>query len=203
MKIVLQVFQCTAMWPNSKRASQEPCASMILWRVHRDGVEKVIQLTIWCDGVRNDLTYYRSATTLQTWCGFLSASYCSRHCSPFKVNHFHIIHLLVWKILSSREMYFFRTIYYACRGVNSFLKLGWGASSNAAYRCCPAAPSILPKYGGQLPPYPPPLTPLRVNRKYIQLIVHENDLLFRYLSHHLTWQFSSISEDLHRFARNL
>ena len=38
---------------------------------------------------------------------------------------------------------------------------------------------------------------------YIQLNLHETDLLFQYLSHHLTWQCSSISEDLHRFARNL
>ena len=37
----------------------------------------------------------------------------------------------------------------------------------------------------------------------LQLNLHETDLLFRYLSHHLTWHCSSISEDLHRFARNL
>ena len=37
----------------------------------------------------------------------------------------------------------------------------------------------------------------------IQLNLHETDLLFRYLRHHLTWHCSSISEDLHRFARNL
>ena len=37
----------------------------------------------------------------------------------------------------------------------------------------------------------------------IQLNLHETDLLFRYLSHHLTWQCSSISENLDRFARNL
>ena len=34
----------------------------------------------------------------------------------------------------------------------------------------------------------------------LQLNLHETDLLFRYLSHHLTWHCSSI-EDLHRFAR--
>ena len=33
-----------------------------------------------------------------------------------------------------------------------------------------------------------------------QLNLHETDLLFRYLSHHLTWHCFSISEDLHRFA---
>ena len=38
---------------------------------------------------------------------------------------------------------------------------------------------------------------------FVQLNLHETDLLFWYLSHHLTWQCSSISEDLHRFARNL
>ena len=38
--------------------------------------------------------------------------------------------------------------------------------------------------------------------KQLQLNLHETDLLFRYLSHHLTWQCSSISEDLHRCARN-
>ena len=37
----------------------------------------------------------------------------------------------------------------------------------------------------------------------VLLNLHETDLLFRYLSHHLTWHCSSISEDLHRFARNL
>ena len=37
----------------------------------------------------------------------------------------------------------------------------------------------------------------------IQLNLHETDLLFRYLSHHLTWHCSSISENLQRFARNL
>ena len=37
----------------------------------------------------------------------------------------------------------------------------------------------------------------------VQLNLHETDLLFWYLSHHLTWHCSSISEDLHRFARNL
>jgi hypothetical protein len=40
------------------------------------------------------------------------------------------------------------------RGVNSFIKLGGGASSNATRRHCPAASSILPKSGGQLPPSP-------------------------------------------------
>ena len=37
----------------------------------------------------------------------------------------------------------------------------------------------------------------------VQLNLHETYLLFRYLSHHLTWYCFSISEDLHRFARNL
>ena len=37
----------------------------------------------------------------------------------------------------------------------------------------------------------------------VQLNLHEIDLLFRYLNHHLTWHCSSISEDLHWFARNL
>ena len=37
----------------------------------------------------------------------------------------------------------------------------------------------------------------------LQLNLHETDLLFCYLSHHLTWHLSSISEDLHRFARRL
>ena len=139
---IMKVFQCD-------RIVREQAQSHVrVWDcgVHSDGVEKVIQLTIWCDGVRNDLTYYRSATTLQTWCGFLSASYCSRHCSPFKVNHFHIIYLLVWKILSSREMYLFRTIYYACRGVNSFFKLA--RSSNMAL-------CILTKCDGAIAPLSP------------------------------------------------
>ena len=35
----------------------------------------------------------------------------------------------------------------------------------------------------------------------LQLILHETDLLFRYLSHHLKWHCSSIYEDLHRFAQ--
>ena len=38
-------------------------------------------------------------------------------------------------------------------------------------------------------------------RYFVQLNLHETDLLFRYLSHHLTWHCSSISEDLHRFAQ--
>ena len=37
----------------------------------------------------------------------------------------------------------------------------------------------------------------------VQLNLHVTDLLFRYLSHHLTWHCFSISKDLHRFARNL
>ena len=37
----------------------------------------------------------------------------------------------------------------------------------------------------------------------VQLNLHETNLLFQYLSHHLTWHCSSISKDLHRFARNL
>ena len=32
----------------------------------------------------------------------------------------------------------------------------------------------------------------------VKLHLHETDLLFRYLCHHLTWHCSSISEDLHR-----
>ena len=39
--------------------------------------------------------------------------------------------------------------------------------------------------------------------KYVQLNLHETDLLFWYLSHHLTWHCSSISEDVYRFARHL
>ena len=35
---------------------------------------------------------------------------------------------------------------------------------------------------------------------FVQLNLHETDLSFRYLSHHLTWHCSSISEDLHKFA---
>ena len=35
----------------------------------------------------------------------------------------------------------------------------------------------------------------------IKSTVHEIDLLFRYLNHHLTWHCSSISEDLHRFQQ--
>ena len=35
----------------------------------------------------------------------------------------------------------------------------------------------------------------------VQLNLHETDLLFQYLSHHLTWHCSSIYEDLHRFAQ--
>ena len=41
------------------------------------------------------------------------------------------------------------------RGVNSFL----GGSSNAARRRCPAAPSILPKYGGGGNCHPVPAPP--------------------------------------------
>ena len=37
----------------------------------------------------------------------------------------------------------------------------------------------------------------------LQLNLYETDLLFWYLSHHLKWHCSSISEDLHGFARNL
>ena len=37
----------------------------------------------------------------------------------------------------------------------------------------------------------------------IQLNLHQTNLLFRYLSHHLTWHFSSIYEDLHRYARKI
>ena len=37
----------------------------------------------------------------------------------------------------------------------------------------------------------------------IQLNLHVADLLFWYLSHHLTWHCSSISEDLHNFPRNM
>ena len=55
------------------------------------------------------------------------------------------------------------------RGVNSFL---WGASSNAARRHCPAAPSIQTKSGDC--PLPPPLllTPLQIDdgrsRKFLR-----------------------------------
>ena len=35
---------------------------------------------------------------------------------------------------------------------------------------------------------------------FVQLNLHETDLLFRYLSHHLARRCSSIYEDLHRFA---
>ena len=35
----------------------------------------------------------------------------------------------------------------------------------------------------------------------LQLNLHETDLLFRYLCHHLTWHCSSNYEDLHRFER--
>ena len=35
----------------------------------------------------------------------------------------------------------------------------------------------------------------------VQLNLHKTDLLFRYLSHHLTWHCSSIYEDLHRFTQ--
>ena len=35
----------------------------------------------------------------------------------------------------------------------------------------------------------------------LQLNLHETDLLFRYLSHHLTWHCSSMYEDLHIFER--
>ena len=44
---------------------------------------------------------------------------------------------------------------------------------------------------------------LTYTKHKLQLNLHETDLLFQYLSHHLTWHCSSISEDLHRFARNL
>ena len=36
----------------------------------------------------------------------------------------------------------------------------------------------------------------------IKSTVHEIDLLFRYLNHHLAWHCSSISEDLDKFARS-
>ena len=38
-------------------------------------------------------------------------------------------------------------------------------------------------------------------RPSLQLNLHETNLLFQYLSHHLTWHCSSIYEDLHRFAQ--
>ena len=38
---------------------------------------------------------------------------------------------------------------------------------------------------------------------YLQLNLHETNLLFRYLSHLLTWHCFRISEELQRFARNL
>ena len=37
----------------------------------------------------------------------------------------------------------------------------------------------------------------------IQHNLHETDLLFRYLSHHLTWHCSSISEDLQHLLTKL
>ena len=37
----------------------------------------------------------------------------------------------------------------------------------------------------------------------LQLNLHETNLSFQYLSNHLTWHCPTISEDLHRFARNL
>ena len=42
-----------------------------------------------------------------------------------------------------------------------------------------------------------------LNSFRLQLNLHETDLFYRYPSHHLTWHCSTISEDLHRFARNL
>ena len=49
------------------------------------------------------------------------------------------------------------------RGVNSFL---WGASSNAARRHCPAAPSILTKSGGDN--CPPPFIDAPVSKSSFQ-----------------------------------
>ena len=37
----------------------------------------------------------------------------------------------------------------------------------------------------------------------VQLNLHKTDLLFRYLSHHLTWHCSSIYEDLHRYDHKI
>ena len=39
--------------------------------------------------------------------------------------------------------------------------------------------------------------------KQLQLNLHDIDLSFWYLSHHLTWHCSSISEGFNKFARNL
>ena len=44
---------------------------------------------------------------------------------------------------------------------------------------------------------------LKFFKSFLQLIIHETDLLFRNLSRQQTWHCSSISEDLQRFARNL
>ena len=44
---------------------------------------------------------------------------------------------------------------------------------------------------------------LRSYPYYLQLNLHQTNLLFRYLSHHLTWHCSSIYEDLHRYARKI
>ena len=49
---------------------------------------------------------------------------------------------------------------------------------------------------------PTTTTTLQAKGKYIQLNLHETDLLFGYLSHHLTWHCSSISEDLHSQREN-
>ena len=37
----------------------------------------------------------------------------------------------------------------------------------------------------------------------VQLNLHETDILFWYLSHHLTWHCSSIYEDLHRYDHKI
>ena len=61
-----------------------------------------------------------------------------------------------------------------------------------------------------LPSSPPPIighygakVSLKLHYNFLQLNLYQTDLLFWYLSHHLTWHCSSISEYLHRFARNL
>jgi hypothetical protein len=42
-----------------------------------------------------------------------------------------------------------------------------------------------------------------VNGTLLQLNFHETDLLFGYLSHHLTWHCSSISENLHKLLETI
>ena len=58
-----------------------------------------------------------------------------------------------------------------------------------------------------LPSPPPPIighygakVSLKLHYNFLQLNLYQTDLLFWYLSHHLTWHCSSISEDLLNFA---